>query len=86
MTSDGFVNLVDAESLVPLSKPKKLHNMVVSNVVFREDSNEIITSGLDFRYRIVSLSSFSAFNEIKKILMCMAIVILVLLYFIDYLV
>ena len=86
MTSDGFANLVDIESLAPLTKPKKLHNFPISNVVFREDSNSIITCGPDYRYNIVPLSSFSAINEIKKLLMYMAIVILLLLYFIDYLV
>ena len=86
MTSDGFVNLVDSETLVPLTKPKKLHNMPISNVVFREDSNMIITSGLDYKYKFVHLSSFSAVHEIKKLLMYIAIMVLILLYFIDYLV
>ena len=60
--------------------------MPISNVVFREESNSIITSGLDYRYCFVSLSSFSAINEIKKLFLYMGIVLLVLLYFIDYLV
>ena len=78
--------MVDSESLAPLTKPKKLHNMPISNVVFREESNSIVTSGLDYRYNFVPLSSFSAINEIKKLLFYMAIALLVLLYFIDYLV
>ena len=60
--------------------------MPISNVVFREDSNMIITSGLDYKYKFVPLSSFSAVHEIKKLLMYIAIMVLILLYFIDYLV
>ena len=60
--------------------------MPISNVVFREDSNMIITSGLDYKYKFVSLSSFSAVREIRKLLMYIAIMVLILLYFIDYLV
>ena len=86
MSSDGFINLVDLETLAPLAKPKKLHNMPISSAVFREESNTLITTGLDYRYNFVPLSSFSAMNEMKNLLMYMAIVILVLLYFIDYLV
>lgn len=86
MSSDGFVNLVDLETLAPIAKPRKLHNMPVSSVVFREETNELVTAGIDYRYNFVSLSSFSAMTEVKNLLMYMAIVILVLLYFIDYLV
>ena len=86
MTSDGFVNLVDSDSLTPLTKPKKLHNMPISNVVFKEDSNVLITSALDYKYKFVPLSSFSAVHEIKKLLMYVAIMVLLLLYFIDYLI
>ena len=60
--------------------------MPISNVVFREDSNMIITSGLDYKYKFVPLSSFSAVREIRKLLMYIAIMVLILLYFIDYLV
>ena len=60
--------------------------MPISNVVFREDSNMIITSGLDYKYKFVSLSSFSAVREIRKLLMYIAIMVVILLYFIDYLV
>ena len=86
MTSDGFVNLVDSETLKPLTKPKKLHNMPISNVVFKEDSNVLITSALDYKYKFVPLSSFSAVREIQKLLMYVAIMVLLLLYFIDYLI
>ena len=86
MTSDGFVNLVDSETLTPLTKPKKLHNMPISNVVFKEDSNMLITSALDYKYKFVPLSSFSAVREIRKLLMYVAIMVLLLLYFIDYLI
>ena len=60
--------------------------MPISNVVFREDSNMIITSGLDYKYKFVPLSSFSAVREIRKLLMYIAIMVVILLYFIDYLV
>ena len=78
--------MVDLETLTPLSKPKKLHNMPISSAVFREDSNTLITTGLDYRYNFVPLNSFSATAELKNLLMYMAIAILLLLYFIDYLV
>ena len=60
--------------------------MPISNVVFREESNMIITSGLDYKYKFVPLSSFSAVREIRKLLMYIAIMVVILLYFIDYLV
>ena len=60
--------------------------MPISNVVFREDSNMIITSGLDYKYKFVPLSSFSGVREIRKLLMYIAIMVVILLYFIDYLV
>lgn len=86
MTSDGFINLVDSESLVPLTKPKKIHNMPILCAVFREESNMLITAGLDYKYNFVPLSSFSPVTAIKNLLMYMAIAILILLYFVDYLV
>ena len=86
MTSDGWVNMVDLETLTPLTKPKKLHNMMIQNAAFLEDGNALVTCGLDYRYNFVPVSSFSALTEIKNLLMYMAIIILVLLYFVDYLV
>ena len=86
MTSDGFANLFDSETLAPLAQPKKLHNLPISNVVFREDSNMLITSGLDYKYKFVPLSSFSAVREMKRLLTYIAIMILILLYLVDYLV
>merc|ERR1712060_221000 len=86
MSSDGFISLVDLETLAAEGKPRKLHNMPISSAVFREESNTLVTVGLDYRYNFVPLSSFSAFNEVKNLLMYMAIAVLVLLYFIDYLV
>ena len=46
----------------------------------------LITSGLDYKYKFVPLSSFSAVREIKRLLMYIAITILILLYLVDYLV
>lgn len=60
MTSDGFANLVDAETLRPVLKPKKLHNMPITSCAFQLDKNTLVTASTDYTYKFTNMSDFSA--------------------------
>jgi len=66
-TSDGHVVLVDSDSLTVQSKPRKLHNMPITCVTFK-DEDTLITGSSDFTYNIVPLSTFSAVTSVKNLL------------------
>ena len=53
MTSDGFVSLLDAMNLQETTPIRKVHNMPISNVCFRDDEGVMITSGIDYKYCII---------------------------------
>ena len=56
MTSDGYICLLDAKTLKETSSKRKPHNMPITSVVFRDEENIMITSGIDYKYCIIPQS------------------------------
>lgn len=56
MTSDGWVGIHDAVSLQETTGKRKLHNMPVTSLAFREEEDMIATAGLDYKYFFVPVS------------------------------
>ena len=83
-TSDGWVSIYNGQTLQREINPQKHHNMPICNAKWVETQNTIVTAGSDFRYNLVNLRPASSTS--KRLLMQIALLILILLYFADYLV
>ena len=84
MTSDGFANLVHADSLKPCLAPKKLHNMVVTGCAFHPRTNMLVTASTDYSYCFTSLNDFSYMKYLQGMIMRFAVLFLVLLLIVPY--
>jgi len=84
MTSDGFANIVDAESLRPVTKPKKLHNMPITSCAFQPDRNSVVTASTDYTYKFTNLSDFSATRTFKNLILRLGLLFLILVFLADY--
>jgi len=69
MTSDGFANILDAETLKPLVKPKKLHNMPITSCAFQLDTNTLVSASMDYTYKFTRISDFSAVKTFKNMIL-----------------
>ena len=47
------MSILDSNTLGTITAKRKLHNMPITGVVFKEGEKMIITAGLDYRYCIV---------------------------------
>lgn len=51
LTCDGVCVLVDPNTLKPIKKPKKLHNMPITSVAFTSfDGDKVLTGSTDYTY------------------------------------
>ena len=85
MTSDGFANLVNADNLKPLLKPKKLHNMPITSCAFKADNNTLVTASTDYTYKFTRMSDFSAITSLQGMIFRFGILFLILVFLADYL-
>lgn len=85
LTSDGHVSIHDAGSLTEVTRKRKLHNLTITSLCFKEEEGIIITSGQDYKYCIVPLTAESTFAFARNMLLNMAILLLILLYFAEWL-
>lgn len=85
MTSDGFANIVDAESLKSVLKPKKLHNMPITSCAFMLDTNTLVTASTDYTYKFTRLTDFSAVQTARNIAIRLGLLFLLLVLLADYL-
>lgn len=69
VTSDGFANLVHADSLKQCLAPKKLHNMVVTGCAFHPRTNMLVTASTDYSYCFTSLNDFSYMKFVQRMVM-----------------
>jgi hypothetical protein len=82
-TSDGFAIILDADSLKPALKPKKLSNMpITSSGFFQEEL--LVSASADYCYNLIPLSSFSAVGAIRNLVIQIAVLLLILLFAVDY--
>ena len=82
--SDGFVNLVNADSLKPIQGAKKMHNMVVTGAAFYRDTT-LVTASTDYSYMFTPLSDFSLIRWLTKLLTQFGVLFIILLLVADYL-
>lgn len=86
LTSDGFLSIHDASSLNEITSKRKLHNMPITSLCFKEEEGTIITAGLDYKYCIVPLTAESTFAFVRNLFLNMALLLLILLYVAEWLV
>jgi WD40 repeat protein len=84
MSSEGSAILVDAETLRPVNKPKKLHNMPITSCAFQKDKNTLVTASTDSTYKFTNLSDFSALQTVKNLILRLGILFLILMFIADY--
>ena len=82
-TSDGLTLILDADSLKPVLKPKKLSSMPITSTAFYQDEL-LVTASADYCYNIIPLSSFSAVGAIRKLLLQIVVLLVILLFAVDY--
>ena len=67
LSSDGFVSIVDSETLQPVFQPKKLGTMPITSAVYYKDEI-LITGSADYCYNLIPLTNFSALNAVRNLL------------------
>lgn len=85
LCSDGHISLLDASNLTEITRKRRPHVMPITSIVFREEDNLIVTAGLDYKYCILPLTSTSFLDYGKTLMFNMALLVLILLYFAEWL-
>ena len=83
LTSDGIVNIVDSDSLASVCAPRKISTMPVTCAVYNGD-DMLITGSADYTYNLIPLNSFSALSAIRSLIVQMIILVLILLFAVDF--
>jgi len=65
-TSDGFVVILDADSLKPALKPKKLSHMPITSCGFFQEEL-LVTASADYCYNLIPVSSFSVIGAVRNL-------------------
>ena len=85
MASDGHVSMHDALTLKETTNKRKPHVMPITSLVFKEEEQLIITAGLDYKYCILPQNASSMLSYVGALMVNMGILLLILLYFAEWL-
>lgn len=83
LSSDGFVTVVDCDTLRPVFQPRKLGSMPITSAVYYGD-DMLITGSADYCYNLLPLNTFSALNALRNLVIQIALLLLLILFAVDF--
>ncbi len=85
LCSDGHLSLHEASSLNETTRKRRPHVMPITAAVFRDEEGTVVTAGLDYKYCILPQTSTSILDYGKTLLFNVALLLVILLYFAEWL-
>ena len=77
------MTIVDFETLQQVYQPKKLSTMPITSAVYYGDEM-LITGSADYCYNLIPLNTFSALHALRNLLLQMALLLLLILFAVDF--